>query len=262
MHKQLLISFFTLLLFSAANAQQNDQAFDTSTIVVKDDYVEPPQRSDDTLYVDTTLYFARPDMPADSVAAWKSSKDFAYVKDMDSLLMAAKNDQQKQQPDNSSSGSNWLGRLLSSDAMQVFFWFLAIFFVLFILFKLFLSEGAFRKRTMAANPGTAEVEEEVITSESDLEALIRQALQAGNYRLAVRYKYLQTLYKLAAKKMVELAVDKTNYQYVREISNYNYQNEFAALTLNYEYVWYGEFEIEENIYKRIETGFSQFNSKL
>jgi len=87
-------------------------------------------------------------------------------------------------------------------------------------------------------------------------------LQAGNYRLAVRYKYLQTLYKMAAKKMVELAADKTNYQYVREISNYNYQNEFAALTLNYEYVWYGEFEIEENIYKRIETGFSQFNNKL
>jgi len=261
MHKQLLISFFTMLLFAAANAQQNDQSYDTSTIVVKEDYVESYQRSNDTLYIDTTLYFARPEIPADSVAAWKGSKEFAYVKDMDSLLVAAKKDQQKE-AENSSSNSSWLARFLSSYAVQVFFWCLAIFFILFILYKLFLSEGAFRRRTMASGTGTTEVEEEVITSESDLESLIRQALQAGNYRLAVRYKYLQTLYKLAAKKMVELAVDKTNYQYVREISNYKYQNEFAALTLNYEYVWYGEFEIEENIYRRIETGFSQFNSKL
>jgi hypothetical protein len=265
MHKQLLISFFALLLFSAAKAQQNNQAIDTSATVVKGDYAEPAQRPNDTLYIDTTLYFARPEVSTDSVAAWKGSKEFAYVKNMDSLLMAAKNSQhqrQQQQRDNSSSGSSWLGRFLSSDGVQVFFWCLAIFFVLFILYKLFLTEGAFRRSTMASSPGTPEAEEEVITSESDLESLIRQALQAGNYRLAVRYKYLQTLYKLAAKKMVELAVDKTNYQYVREISNYNYQNEFAALTLNYEYVWYGEFEIEENIYRRIETGFSQFNNKL
>ena len=258
MHKQLLIFICTVLMFSAANAQQNDQADDTSTIEVNPDYTAPPN---DTLYVDTTLYFNRPDMPADSVAAWKNSKDFAYVKDMDSLLLAAK-EVQKKEPENRSSGSNWLGRFLSSGGVKFFFWSLAIFFVLFILYKLFLTEGAFRRKTLSSAPGTLEVEEEVITSESDLESLIKQALQAGNYRLAVRYKYLQTLYKLAAKKMVELAVDKTNYQYVREISNQNYQNDFAALTLNYEYVWYGEFEIEANIYKRIEAGFSQFNNKL
>jgi hypothetical protein len=260
MHKQLLISFFTMLLFSAANAQQSNQPYgDSSVIEVKDDYDETPN---DTLYIDTTLYFSRPAMPADSVNAWKNSKEFSYVKNLDSLLVKAKNAQEREQPDNSSSGSNWLGRFLSSGSVKVFFWGLAIFFVLFILYKLFLTEGAFRRKTMASSPGTPEVEEEVINSESDLESLIKQALQARNYRLAVRYRYLQTLYKLAAKKMLELAVDKTNYQYVREISNQSYQNEFAALTLNYEYVWYGEFEIEANIYQRIENGFSQFNNKL
>ena len=251
-----------MLLFSAASAQQNDQAHDDSSIEVKEDYTVTPPTSNDTLYVDTTLYFSRPAMAADSIEAWKSAKEFAYVKDMDSLLLAAKKKEHKAEENTDDSGPNWLERLLSSAGIKIFFEFLAVFFVLFILFKLFLSEGAFRRKTMTSTTGSAEVEQEVITSDSDLEVLIRQALQAGNYRLAVRYKYLQTLYKLAAKKMLELAADKTNYQYVREISNQNYQNDFAALTLNYEYVWYGEFEIEENIYKRIEAGFSQFNSKL
>jgi hypothetical protein len=261
MHRQILISFFAALLFSAANAQQSDQAFNDSTVIVKDEY-PAPEISNDTLYVDTTLYFARPPMRADSVEAWKNLKEFTYVKNMDSLLVAAKKGQ-KQEPDNDNDeGSSWLGRLLSSEATKYFFWFLGVFFVLFILFKLFLSEGAFRRRTKKFTPDTAEMQEETISSETDLQTLIRQALQAGNYRLAVRYNYLNTLYKLANRKLVELAADKTNYQYVREISNLNYQNDFAALTLNYEYVWYGEFEIEANIYQRIESGFSQFNNKL
>ena len=139
---------------------------------------------------------------------------------------------------------------------------MAVLFVLFIVYNLFLTEGVFRKRTTASKSAAPEVEEEIINNKSDFEVLIKQAVQTGNYRLAVRYQYLQTLHKLADKKLIELAADKTNYQYVREITHQNYQNDFAALTLNYEYVWYGEFTIEENIYKTMNTGFSQFNNKL
>ncbi len=234
-------------VFSAANGQGYNQTNSSAK---------------DTLYVDTTLYYARPVVPLDSVKAWKSSKGFAYVKDMDSLLKAAKQNEQRKEASTAPSEAGWLAKLLTSDGVKFFFWTLAIAFVLFVLYKLFLTEGAFRRNTLASNPATPEVVEEVITSESDLDLLIKQALQSGNYRLAVRYKYLQTLYRLAAKKMVELAADKTNYQYVRELANQNDQNDFAALTLNYEYVWYGEFEIDQNIYRRIDNSFSQFNSKL
>ena len=40
------------------------------------------------------------------------------------------------------------------------------------------------------------------------------------------------------------------------------QNDFASLTLNYEYVWYGEFEVEKDIYDKIEKGFRNFNQKV
>ena len=152
--------------------------------------------------------------------------------------------------------------IFSSTFLKVVLWSIAGLFVLFILYKMFLTEGAFRKKPKSISTNAPTVEEEIITSESDFGILIKQALQINNYRLAIRYQYLQTLHKLADRNLVSLTNDKTNYQYVREITNQNYQNDFAALTLNYEYVWYGEFMIEENIYRRMEISFSQFNSKI
>ena len=259
MHKYILISIFTLLFFTAVNGQQKDD--DSTTVTTNDNNTQ--ETAKDILYVDTTLYYKQPYFSPDSAKSWKEWKDFAYVKNLDSLLKDAKDKQNKQvKKDTGSSGSNWLWGIFSAEGTKFFFWGLAAFFVLFILYRLFLTEGVFKRRSAVVNFATPEAIEETITSESDFEIMIRQAVQSGNFRLAVRYQYLQTLYKLAAKKMVELAVDKTNNQYVREITNLNYQNDFAALTLNYEYVWYGEFAIDENIYRRLESGFLQFNSKL
>jgi hypothetical protein len=275
MRKSIFISLLSLLFFSATAQDKNSWFRDEDSTVIKaprEDVVVPAEETmdttitapNDTLYIDTTLYYYKLQVPKDSVEAWKNLQAFAYVKYLDSLLKAKKEEPKKQEDNQQdySSGPSWLDGVLASSGLQLFLWTLAIVFVLFVLYKLFLTEGAFRRKTTAANTATPEVAEEVITGESNFAQLIKQALQNGNYRLAVRYQYLQTLNKLAAKNLITLAADKTNYQYVRELSNKNHQNEFAALTLNYEYVWYGEFNIEENIYRNIETGFTQLNNKL
>ena len=278
MHKFIFISFFAILFFTAATAQKKyvyqdstlsqAEALYDSTVVVKEsieeNYTVPKGQTEDTIYIDTTLYYNSPVVSPDSVAAWKNLKDFAYVKKLDSLLKAQQQKEKKKEKvkDTEPAGPNFLSRLLSSGGLQIFLWVLAIFFVLFILYKLFLTEGFFRKTPKAAKTNTPEVAEEIINGESDFEIMIRQAVQSGNYRLAVRYQYLQTLHKLANKNLIELAADKTNHQYVREIKNQNYQKGFAALTLNYEYVWYGGFDIEKNIYQKIESNFTGFNQKI
>ena len=115
---------------------------------------------------------------------------------------------------------------------------------------------------------SSEVTEEEVTGESDFDTLIRQSAAKGNYRLAIRYQYLKLLHRLADKHFIEMAADKTNYQYVRELSsrgpavNQQFQNDFASLTLNYEYVWYGEFGVDDVIYNRIARGFNDFNQKI
>jgi hypothetical protein len=61
---------------------------------------------------------------------------------------------------------------------------------------------------------------------------------------------------------VQLAADKTNYNYVHEIKNVTLQKDFAALTLNYEYVWYGEFNIDELTYSKLKNTFTAFYARL
>jgi hypothetical protein len=263
-----------LLYCGALNAQQKNYVYTDSTLEETteevNETVSPPETNgnNQSIEVDTTLYYNDLVISQDTINAWKNLKTFSYVKNLDSLLKLKKEENNKKTPERkqsyppSSSGSTWLGDALSSSLLQVILWILAGGFVLFILYKLFLTEGMFQKNVKINRASTPEAEEEVITAESDFERLIREALQSGNYRLAVRYQYLQTLHQLSDKKLIQLAADKTNYQYVREIGNQNFQTDFAALTLNYEYVWYGEFAIDESTYKKMETSFMQFNNKI
>lgn len=287
MRKYIFISILSLAFFSAAHAQdkkylykdstlnESEQLYDTTVEQViqapvqeeekKILYEEVTEEEKEEDVIDTSLNYNQLTVPPDSVTAWKNLKGFAYVKNLDSLLKAKKQapkEAEKEKTYSQPSGGGWLNAVLSSNGLQFFLWTLAVAFVMFVLYKLFLTDGAFRRKSAATNAKTAAVEEEVITGESDFDLLIKQALQQRNYRLAVRYQYLNTLHKLADKKLVELAADKTNYQYVREISNPAYQNEFAGLTLNYEYVWYGEFDIDENIYRSMNEKFNQLNTRL
>ena len=209
---------------------------------------------------DTTLYKNNLNLSVDSIKNWRKLKEYAYTLYLDSLLKNIKKKEVKETPQR--SGNGLFGRLLNSNFVSVLLWTLAICFILFILYRLFLAEGVFQRKSKSAKNDEAAVEEEIITNESDFDALIRQALLNGNYRQAVRYQYLKTLHLLAGKSLVELAPDKTNFQYVHEIKNRDQQQLFATLTLNYEYVWYGGFDIEKNIYQKIESNFTGFNQKI
>lgn len=275
MRKIIYISFLCMALLSAAQAQ--DQKYTVSdTQVVKDQeiiqapsategVVEQAPAEDHTLNSvdekpDTTLYINNLPFPADSMQNWKDLKEFAYAKYLDSLLKEKQKTQARSKPGSFEPGV--MNSILASSVVRVFLWTLAILFILFILYKLFLAEGVFKRESRAVKQQTPEVEEEVISSESDFNNLIYQSLQANNYRQAVRYQYLKTLHKLSDRNLVELAKDKTNFQYVRELRNPAFQNDFASLTLNYEYVWYGEFIIDKSIYQKIESNFTALNQKL
>lgn len=211
---------------------------------------------------DTSLFFKPLQVSADSITNWKQTKDFAYAAYLDSLL------QDKQQKDtmnretSSTAGPGWLDRVLASPGTKIFFWGLAIVFILFILYRLFLAEGFFTRNSKALKRKKTQMDDEEIAGEYDLTGKISEAAQSGHYRLAIRYHYLQTLKNLAELKLIELAADKTNFQYVREITQRKFQNDFSALTLHYEYVWYGEMNIDETIYKILAPRFSGFSQKI
>jgi hypothetical protein len=278
MYKFISILSAALLFFSAASAQQKRYLYVDSSLLrneatyeeittASETIVAAPQENateNDSVYeetvTDTTLYLNGLRLPPDSVKRWRNAKEFAYMAYIDSLLKDAQEKEKNKPKEN--SGPGFFDLLFASGLMKVLLWTIAGFFIVFIVYRLFLAEGVFRRETKTANKENAETDEPAIDAATDFSALINQALQNNNYRQAVRYQYLRTLHKLAEKNLLQTAPDKTNYQYVRELQNTPFQNNFASLTLNYEYVWYGGFDVGQELYRKIETGFTQFNQKI
>lgn len=264
--------FFILCIFLltgnniyAGNKQVTYQ--DTTNIIDNYDVIE--ETDDEEAYqakpnidkIDTTLQFHNLTIHPDSIEALKNSEAFAYVKNLDSLLKAQQ-EKKKPKKENSQAKSNFLDNFFSSNVLKILLWGIGILLVLFLLYRLFLEDGIFKKPSAKSKLTLPEVEEENLHNSSNFDLLIEQAISKKNYRLAVRYNYLKSLHRLSDNGLLQIAADKTNYQYVREITNYEYQNYFSALTLHYEYVWYGEFNIDETIYRKMEMDFTKFNNKF
>lgn len=84
----------------------------------------------------------------------------------------------------------------------------------------------------------------------DFEKLIREALSSDEKRLAIRYYYLWLLKKLSANQMIEWDFEKTNSDYIYEIKDPRLQAEFSYLSYLYNYIWYGEFNLEDNTFEK------------
>ena len=262
MHRSIYI-LLLLVAFCTRLYAQDNQAYSTDSTPVSSDQTTQQSLEDyQETKPDTSLFFKQLWVHPDTVQSWKNAKAFGYARYLDSLLKEQQNQEPVKKEDNTPDGPSWLDSVFASPITSIFFWVLAGFFILFILYRLFLAEGFFIKRSASKGAAVAEVTDENINAGHDFDNSINQAVRSGNYRLAVRYQYLKTIHKLAAKQVIELAADKTNFQYVREIANHDYQNEFASLTLSYEYVWYGEFNIDETIYNKIAPGFTGFNQKI
>jgi hypothetical protein len=220
---------------------------------------------------DTVLKRFSFDSSFDSVRAYKSRQDFKYMRYLDSLLRNTRGLTVDTISLDNSKNVKGRPRLISrgpgsssafnAPFIKIFFWILAVLFIGFILYKLFLTESFFKRTPRKVKITEQEPEEKVITS-SGYEKLINEAIFNKDFRSAIRYLYLQTLQRLSMSGFIQLSPDKTNYEYVKDLSGKVHQNEFASLTLSYEYVWYGKFDVDREIFNRLQKDFNQYQQKL
>ena len=209
----------------------------------------------------------------DSILKWKQGREFGYMAYLDSLLRK-KTDlridtvsidkgtvNKSRTTTDSATGTN-SNSFLNSFPVKIFFWTIAIFFIGFILYKLFFTGGLFAKGNAKADDEPANKEPEILNEYSEYNVLIHEAELKNDFNLSIRYLYLQSLKKLADSELIIFSPDKTNNLYVQELSGRSYQQEFAFLTLNYEYVWYGRFTIDITRYQKLKEEFILFNKKV
>jgi hypothetical protein len=101
--------------------------------------------------------------------------------------------------------------------------------------------------------------------QANFEKLIQEKLVQKNYRLVIRYYYLYLLKKMSDQNIIDWEVNKTNSDYAYEIKNETQKSKFDKLSYLYEYIWYGEFEIEEKQYlqtiKEFKTALNTFKNE-
>lgn len=267
---KIFIAAVLLLVVNSHSFAQDSTDFQpdtTYTLDEEDSIATLEEIPEDTAIVKTAF-----DTGNDSLQRWKSSRDFSYIMYLDSLLRKEKNlrsdtvsidkNTGKKRRVTASSNESDSNNFLNSFPLKIFFWAVAIFFIGFIIYKLFLTDGIFAKRNIKVREDQIENEPEGLNEYSEYDGLIGEAEARSDYNLSTRYLYLQTLKKLADRDLILYSPGKTNYSYVKELSNQNYRQEFASLTLNYEYVWYGKFVISSGQYRQLKEEFNSFNKKV
>lgn len=132
-------------------------------------------------------------------------------------------------------------------------------FLLYFIIKYILGKDGnfiFGKKNKKLDLNVEELHENI--HEINFPESIAKFEHTRDYRSAVRYQFLFILKKLSDKKLINWNPEKTNKDYVAELKAPHLKSEFSDLSYIFDYVWYGEFNIEEQSYQKFKNKYQAF----
>ncbi|HRP58562.1 hypothetical protein [Agriterribacter sp.] len=88
-----------------------------------------------------------------------------------------------------------------------------------------------------------------------------KAAEKGDYRLAIRFSYLQLLKTFSENRLISYGTDTTNSQYLDQLYSQPCYKDFFNVTRSYEYAWYGEMPVTRQQYETVLNDFSSLYQK-
>jgi hypothetical protein len=137
---------------------------------------------------------------------------------------------------------------------------IVVIFLAVLAWYLFRNNIISKKQTVF-NERKEEISEENIF-DIKYEKEIEKAIRASDYRLAIRLMYLRLLKDLSKKNIIQYKQERTNFDYLSQLYSTGYYNDFFRLTRNYEYAWYGKFDISTDAFSVIKNEFEKFDRRL
>ena len=273
-YRLLLLGLF-LLTATLANAQQNNDTIPTvEESVVEEDPPPPELRVDeeadkeDDVEKKSSEHFIQLE-EKDSLVVYKRRLATGYTEDLkkdgDFWYADYAKEKEKEKKEAAANPDLTYVPFMQRTWVQTLLWIIIIGgFAYAIMWYLMDSQvGLFRKKNLPVNDrhdASEEMPEDIFAIQYQQE--IDKALAQGNYRLAVRVHFLRLLRMLSDKNLIQYKQEKTNLDYLMELSSKTWYAEFFRLTRHFEYSWYGHFEVEEQTYRVIAGEFNQFEKKL
>lgn len=237
----------------------------------------PPHIYDTSQYFFNTKMFAADSFSKEKIAQrgligeevnrYKSAKDFWYIPAIEKLetrmkndprfrdsLLAAKNKQLNISDFDASGLAGWINNV-------TWFFIIIIFTGAIIYFLLQNKISIFSGRSAKGNSEVMENPEEGLFHLS-YNKLIQQYENENNYRDSIRLMFLQTLKLLSDANCILYRPEFTNLNYVQQLQDTKFYQEFISVVHNYEYTWYGKFNISAGRYAILKKDFMQFQNKI
>jgi len=99
-------------------------------------------------------------------------------------------------------------------------------------------------------------------SSINFDKMIDEACASEEYRTAIRWHYLKSLYLLEKAKYLVFQPCKTNIDYQNDLKKTNLVKEFISISRIYDYVWYGKFLVTQTKYPTLKKDFISFENLL
>ncbi len=98
--------------------------------------------------------------------------------------------------------------------------------------------------------------------ELNFDQLIAEATGKQHFRRAVRLCYLKSLKSMTDKDLINWRPYKTNYDYQLELNKTPFGQSFSELTYLFDHVWYGNFELSEDLFGDAKRQFLEFEQLI
>lgn len=102
---------------------------------------------------------------------------------------------------------------------------------------------------------------EQLIQSANFEELIARVEKQGDTRQIIRLYYLWLLKDFKDKELIVWLPEKTNADYMAELRNEVLRKQFSYLSYLYNYIWYGEFSINDQEYLSAKNSFLKYLGK-
>ena len=145
---------------------------------------------------------------------------------------------------------------------EIFIWVFSFSLILFAIYRITGMERRFFLRGNGNKRPLSYQEEQIDVHTIDFSRSIQEAIEAQQYRVAIRLMYLKNIKVLSDRNLIEFKPNKTNFDYARELRPSPFGKGFEETTLVYEYAWYGEFPVEKEVFERLQIIFSDYEKNI
>jgi len=251
-----------LLFFHSSSAQHNQSLPDSLNVGDSLSFTEENEDKSNHTIVDTTVtrystnvedsIFLR-SVPDSVTTAFQKSRDFAYANDPEYWI--------ERPVTHKKDSFDSIIEFLKTPLFRGFVLVLLAFILLYALYKIIVENNLYMFYSSAKEKKPISADESDLPLEN-LEDKIHDAVNANDFRTAVRYMHLKLLRLAGDRGLIRFHAQGTNEEYINQLATHPQAGLFRFLTKAYEYTWYGGFDLRPEQFDSLQKKFKDFYSVI